>query len=105
MSQFLPNDTYAIYQVPTNYTFTVECEHDIATDMGIRLVFPETFYIFEDNSCTLGDIEELDFTLASGYSCTASNEYNNITFYNFASQTITGGTEFTFSLDSIRNPG
>lgn len=106
VSNFYPNDTMEIYQTPTNYTFTVECEHDLEPEFGFRIVFPDTFYIFDSSFCTIGDeFDDANFNLASGNSCRASNEYNNITMYNFVTNTVEGGTKFTFSLNMIRNPG
>lgn len=53
----LPNDTYAIYGTPSNYTLTVSCEHVIKTDYMIKLTFPESYWIYNDSNCEVGDFD------------------------------------------------
>lgn len=102
----LPNDTYAIYATPSNYTVTVECDHEIFTTYGMRLTFPSDYYVWPNGGCTVGAFNgTLEGEVSAIYGCVANNETNTIEITAYSEIYIPELTEFTFTVDSIRNPG
>lgn len=104
VSDFYPtDDNQYIYGVASNWTFAMVCEHDVDTDFGMQIEFPEGFYIRETAKCTLG-YGDSDDTL-SGYSCVTDTDLRTITMYSFTTSGITAGDDITFTVDNIMNPG
>ena len=69
-----PTDDDRIYAIPGNYTVTMECVSEIEPLHGLRLTFPEEFYIVQDSRCTVG-------LANTRYICNAFNITNTIEIF------------------------
>lgn len=98
ISEFYPtDDNYMIYGVASNWTATLTCEHLIGTDYSIRMTFPSDWYVVETSSCDMGEQNSV-------FSCVSDNSDGTITVTEFLDEELDEETEFTFTIDSIRNP-
>lgn len=101
MSKLQPTDDNRIYAIPTNYTITAYCDHNIPTDYSLKLVFPSDYHVITTNRCIIGSFTSLN----SRYVCEADGDENSITLLDFSTEIIGATAEFTFTVNSIINPG
>ena len=87
-----------LYANPKNYTVEVACNHDVMTNYGLRLTFPEQFTIVPNSRCIFGRYN-------SRYFCQAFAETRKLEVYSFTDELIPAATLLNFTIDSIRNPG
>lgn len=88
-----------IYGVAESWTVTMACEHalEVSASPVIQLTLPSDFYVINTNACV---VTELD----PSFRCTTNNETSTIQISNFLTSDIGELQEFTFTVDSIRNP-
>lgn len=85
----------SIYSV-TSYTFNLSCMQVIDTNTGIEIIFPSEFYIAVNPNCIV---------TGQSLTYTCSSTVNKIKITKIASASINSNTAFSFSVNSIRNPG
>ena len=96
---FFPTDgNKYIYSIPTNYTLTLKCNHDIEMDYGLKIKFPKDFYIIDDTRCTVG-------LHNNRYSCNANNTLGEILIRDYVTKVIAAKSKFSITVNSIMNPG
>jgi hypothetical protein len=94
ITSIIPLDK-SIYSV-TSYTFNLSCMQVIDTNTGIEIIFPSEFYIAVNPNCIV---------TGQSLTYTCSSTGNKITITKIASASLNSNTAFSFSVNSIRNPG
>ena len=100
ISTFEPTDgNYMIYGVAESWTVTMSCEHAliVSESPAIRITLPSDFYVIDTNACV---VTELD----ASFRCTGDSETSIIEISDFLTSDIDEEVEFTFTVNSIRNP-
>ena len=60
--ELYPSDgNYMIYGVASSWYFKVTCKNEILTDYGVRVTFPDDWYVITTSSCEMGG-HGLDFS-------------------------------------------
>lgn len=96
-----PTDNILIYGIPGNYTVTAWCDHDITTTDTLKIVFPAAYTVVDNNRCILGGlVEQYPY-----YNCIADAAENSITLVHMTTNFIPKQAWFTFTIDSLINPG
>lgn len=86
-----------LYANPKNYTVEVACNHEVQTNYGLRLTFPEEFSIVPNSRCIFGRYN-------TRYFCQAFAETRKLEIFSFTDELIPAATLLNFTVDSIRNP-
>jgi len=98
--EFFPTDeNNYIYGIPNNYTMTLECNHDVEPDYGLKILLPkDDWYVIDNNRCTVG-------LMNNRYSCEANNTLGQVLIRDYTDVVIKAKNKFTLTFDSIMNPG
>lgn len=65
---------------------------------GVRIILPKDFYVIPNSRCVVG-------LQNSRYICNSYNATNSIEIYQFSDSQMVSLQSFTFTVDSIINPG
>ena len=87
-----------IYAQVTSYTFTMWCNHEIDSTMGLRILFPSDFIVMDRSSCTFTGYN-------NNYYCQTLSDTNEILIREFTTDTIAAKTVLEFTIDSVISPG
>lgn len=98
ITEFYPtDDNYMIYGVAESWTVTMSCEHAFDETYGVRLTFPSDWYVIETSACEMTG-------QSTGYDCESDNSDGTITITEFLEEATEEDEEFSFTINSVRNP-
>ena len=87
-----------IYAQVTSYTFVMWCNHEITSDMGLKIVWPSDYIVMDQSSCTFTGYD-------TRYYCQTISADNEIVVRTWTSSTIAAKEVLTFTVDSVISPG
>ena len=101
----MPTDNFFIYGIPSNYTFELGTNHDLAKEYELVITFPSDFYVRENYACKIGCGDNINYVCSTAYNCRADNRTNSITMSEWTTYDIMRGSLVNFTVDSIVNAG
>lgn len=76
VASFIPGDgNYQIYGVASMWNVTMSCEHAFLTTFGVKVTFPNDWYVIDTSSC-------LVYGQSTNYKCVGSSSSNTVTITN-----------------------
>ena len=87
-----------IYSTIGSYQFKWSAEHDVTPEYLLRITMPSGVTVQQKTGCSV-----IGF-IYTGYKCNSDGANNQIVITNLVASTVTAGTVFIFTVDSITNP-
>jgi len=83
------------------------CEHNFHEHDFVEIVFPEAWYVIENEKCEISGAAELSPRAPAvnpAYSCVGNSAERSITIGSFKDSFTNAGEDISFTFNSVRNP-